>query len=190
MADAKPELKQTKDPRAAWWTLAALLAIILMFAFVIVPLMRPKQRDAKIGRPAPDFSLEVIHRGDPGNRMRLSTLRGKAVLLDFWASWCAPCLQMMPTLHDLYQQWQPRGAEFVGINSDGPGMTAAQVQEFLRAHPAPYPIVLDDADVGDRYQVEALPDLVVIDRGGAIRNVFWGITSKSELSRALESASR
>jgi peroxiredoxin len=97
-------------------------------------------------------------------------------------------VQMLPTLHDLYDEFHPRGAEFVGINSDGPAATAEEVRAFLRRRPAPYPMVLDDGDVGGRYNVMALPHMVVLGRDGDIRKVFWGITSRNELARALTAA--
>lgn len=142
---------------------------------------------ARRGRQAPEFALRRVD--DPkAPAVTLSSLRGKVVLLDFWATWCAPCVQMLPTLHDLHREFQPRGVEFVGINSDGPMTTAEDLRAFLQQRPAPYPIVVDDGQVGERYNVAALPHMVVVGRDGMIRKVFWGLTSKGELSQALADA--
>ncbi len=135
---------------------------------------------------APDFVLPRIDE-TPGN-VALADLRGKVVLLDFWATWCAPCLQMLPTLHELHAEWKDRGVEFVGINADGPGTTAADLRPFLLQHPAPYPIVLDDGQVGIRYRVDVLPQMVLLGRDGAVRRVFQGITGRAELAAALRTA--
>jgi cytochrome c biogenesis protein CcmG/thiol:disulfide interchange protein DsbE len=141
---------------------------------------------ARRGTSAPEFALPRLD-GQPG-RVALADLRGKAVLLDFWATWCGPCIQMLPTLHDLYTELRPSGVEFVGINSDGPGSTVEDIQEFLRRRPAPYPMVYDDGVVAAKYRVSALPHMVVVGRDGTVRKVFWGLTRKAELAAALRRA--
>jgi thiol-disulfide isomerase/thioredoxin len=141
------------------------------------------------GTEAPEFALPRVD-GKPG-QVRLTSLRGKVVLLDFWATWCAPCMHMMPTLHRLYRHWEREGVEFVGVNADGATITPQQVTAVLREHPAPYPMVIDqDGQVGSLYKVVALPHIVLIGRDGHIMKTFWGVTSESELSQALAAASR
>jgi thiol-disulfide isomerase/thioredoxin len=147
-------------------------------------LLRPLGRDDR----APDFTLGRID-GTAG-QMRLSDLRGKVVLLDFWATWCPPCVAMMPTLHDLYREWQPRGAEFVGIDSDGPAATLDEVRDFLAKHPSPYPIVVDDGKAGGAYRVSSLPHVVIVGRDGKIVRVFLGAVGRQQLERALFAASK
>jgi len=140
---------------------------------------------ARASRAAPNFSLPRV---DQPGKVALSDLRGKVVLLDFWATWCPPCTAMAKPLSELYAEFHPRGVEFVGINSDGPGVTPEAVLSHLKNHPAPYPIVMDDGEVGGRYNVLALPHMVVLDRQGAVRNVFMGVTTQGELAAALRRA--
>ena len=138
------------------------------------------------GEPAPAFELPRVD-GTAGS-LALSSLRGKVVLLDFWATWCPPCLQMIPVLHDLHHEWQGRGVEFVGVSSDGPQTTPDEIRAFLHSRPSPYPMVLDDGTANSLYKIRALPQMVLVDRDGAIRKVFIGLSSRRELASALAEA--
>lgn len=136
---------------------------------------------------APDFTLARVD-GQPGG-VNLADLRGRVVLLDFWATWCPPCLAMLPVMHELYQEWQPRGAEFIGIDSDGPAISRDELRAFLTQRPFPYPVVIDDKQVGGLYGVFSIPHIVVIGRDGRIARVFVGEVSRSQLDKALRAAS-
>jgi thiol-disulfide isomerase/thioredoxin len=135
---------------------------------------------------APDFALARVD-GQPGE-VRLSDLRGRVVVLDFWATWCPPCLAMMPMLHDLHREWHGKGVEFIAIDSDGPGGTREEVAEFVARNPFPYPVVLDDKEIGGRYGVFSIPHLVVIGRDGKIARVFVGGVRRDQLAAALSAA--
>jgi thiol-disulfide isomerase/thioredoxin len=143
--------------------------------------LRPMQS----GQIAPAFSLPRL---DGGGQVELGALAGKVVVLDFWATWCPPCIAMLPTLDRAHRSWNDKGVAFVGVNSDGGGATREELQQFLLEHPIPYPVVVDDARVGRLYKVEALPTLVVIGRDGRVRRSYMGITTESTLDRALREA--
>jgi thiol-disulfide isomerase/thioredoxin len=136
------------------------------------------------GTPAPDFALARVD-GQKGT-VALASLRGRAVVLDFWATYCPPCRQMMPVLDALHHEWEGKGVSFVGVDSED--LAPDMLLEFLAQHPIPYPIVADDGSLGANYKVRALPTLVVIGRDGTIRDSFVGYTMKSTIERALERA--
>ncbi len=138
------------------------------------------------GQIAPDFSLPRID-GTPG-AVTMASLRGQVVVLDFWATWCPPCVAMIPVLDEAHRNWAPRGVSFVGINSDGGGATLDDIKAFMAAHPSGYPAVIDGGEVGARYRLQALPNLFVVGRDGRIRASFIGYTRKETLERALREA--
>jgi thiol-disulfide isomerase/thioredoxin len=170
---------------------AAVLAAVLGGALFITVGSALKHADAKLrplarGQVAADFSLP---RADGSGNLTLSSLRGKVVLLDFWASWCVPCLKMVPALRDLSAELGPRGLEVVGINVEA-DMPARELAAILRAEDIRYPVVRDDqaGTAAANFKVMGLPHMVVLDRQGAIVKVFWGYTARSSLESAIARA--
>jgi thiol-disulfide isomerase/thioredoxin len=142
--------------------------------------LRPIHR----GQEAPDFTLARI---DDAGSVAMSRLRGQVVVLDFWATWCPPCVAMVPVMRDVAASWGPRGVAFVGVNSDGP-TPQDEIREFIAAHALPYPMVIDDGRVGSLYKVEALPSLVLVGRDGRIRESFVGYMTQAALDKAIGAA--
>jgi thiol-disulfide isomerase/thioredoxin len=138
------------------------------------------------GQAAPEFTLPRVD-GTPG-ALSLSSLRGRVVVLDFWATWCPPCLAALPTMHALAKELDSKGVTFVGVDSDGEQTPPAEVTAFLNEHGAPYPVVYDHGAVNRQYRIKVLPTVVIVGKTGTVERVFIGITSKSTLTSAIEAA--
>jgi cytochrome c biogenesis protein CcmG/thiol:disulfide interchange protein DsbE len=109
--------------------------------------------------------------GIDGASHSLADLRGKVVVLDFWATWCPPCKQEIPDFISLQTQYGPRGVQIVGIGLDEPEKLAA----FARQTGMNYPVLLGTQDVAMRYGgIEGIPTTFVIDKNGKIVNRFEG----------------
>lgn len=112
---------------------------------------------------APDFTLPQSN----GGEVRLADLKGKVVLLNFWATWCAPCRKEMPDLERLWRKYRERGLMVLAISEDADA--DKRVARFATKHRLSYPVLLDrDAKVGRQYEVSALPVSYLIDRGGNV----------------------
>ncbi len=114
----------------------------------------------------------------------LQELKGKVVYMDFWASWCPPCVQSFPFLNELDRELKDKGLHVVGINLDE---KVADAQEFLTKHPADFSIVADiSKQCAKGLEVMAMPTSYVIDRKGMIRHVHQGFRpGETEKLRAL-----
>ena len=111
---------------------------------------------------------------------------GRVLVLDFWATWCVPCIQEMPQFNRLYHDLSPKGLALVGIAMDEEG--APVVQPFLAQHTADYPITLGSPEIGKKYAVENLPVTLVFDRTGKLIKRFDGFTKESDLRAAIQAA--
>jgi thiol-disulfide isomerase/thioredoxin len=140
----------------------------------------------KTGEPAPEFSLPVVLGGDAESRQSLSALRGKVVLLDFWATWCGPCRQTLPLVERLAQEHRKDSLVVLGINQ---GETAAQIHQFYGSREPGYAILSDiDGAVSNEWGVSGLPTLIAIDAQGRIRGSISGTPSYARLERLLVEA--
>jgi cytochrome c biogenesis protein CcmG/thiol:disulfide interchange protein DsbE len=185
-AGGAPGAVRARARRRALGVAAVLLVLFLLNAVWIARSVRGLQRGAPVaGAPAPGFQGPLLG----GGRLDLAGLRGKVVLLDFWATWCAPCVAEVPALVRAQERLGPRGLAIVGVDIEGPSAERA-VADFVAESGIRYPVVIDDGPIATLYRVRALPHAFVIGRDGVIRKVLVGATPEDELTRALEEALR
>jgi peroxiredoxin len=142
---------------------------------------RPLVRDGNKRKHAPDFALKDAD----GKLVHLADYRGKVVLLDFWATWCGPCVIEIPWFQEFQRKYKDRGFEVVGVSMDDDGWKA--ITPFVQRRKINYRVVLGDDKTGDQYGgLEALPTTFVIDRYGRIASVHVGLASKKDFSDAIE----
>lgn len=118
--------------------------------------------------PAPDFTLKSA----AGANLRLGELRGRVVLVNFWATWCGPCKVEMPHLNRLYTKYKSAGFELLGVNIDDDPKAAVALATRMGLT---FPVLLDtDKTVTRRYALDSMPGTVLIDRDGRVRHVHKG----------------
>jgi cytochrome c biogenesis protein CcmG/thiol:disulfide interchange protein DsbE len=170
VTDAKPSPRQRR-------LLEALLPHGLMMLCALLC------SGAALARPpelAPDFSRPALS-GEP---VQLSAYRGEVVLLNYWASWCAPCIEELPLLSQWQRHYAPAGLRIIGVSMDDDVET---VKRFLRKHPAPYPIIMGDAELGRSYGgVLGLPMSFLIDAWGRIVARYSGEIDPARVKAAIE----
>lgn len=143
------------------------LSLIAAFAALFVT---PASQAAmpKVGTTAPDFALK----SSTGKNLKLSEHRGEVVMINFWATWCGPCRQEMPLLNRLHEKYRKAGFTLLGVNVDDQPQAA---QDMARKLGIGFPVLFDSNKlVSRRYDVDAMPSTLLIDRDGKVRYIHRG----------------
>lgn len=161
---------------------AVVVAAMLYFGFHMARRAGPTYSITK-SAPAPDFTLQSLD----GTNLRLSDLRGKAVLLNFWATWCSPCKIEMPWFIELQKQYGSQGLQIVGVAMDD--SSKEDIAKFATDMGVNYPVLLGKEAVGDAYGgVPALPESFFIGRDGKIVDKIIGLRGKAEIEDSIKKA--
>lgn len=158
-------------------SLFRIIAVVIATIGLLASLSMAQNREAPVSpfeidslenSKAPDFTLRDIN----GRVIKLSSLNGKVVLLNFWATWCPPCKAEMPSLNRLYAEMQSSGLVVIAVSTD---KSAAPVREFLGKNHLDFTVLWDEKlSVTKQYKVFSMPTTFLIDRKGMIVEKFMG----------------
>ena len=185
-----PELKtrirfqaQFRQRRTGRTAQSLLLILILCTACSNSNLAKGPVPDADPAKVAPAIELSAIADNSP---VSLAGLKGKVVLVDFWATWCGPCRMELPHFVQLQEDYQGKGFTMLGVSVDQ--YSRDGIAAFLRINQINYPVVLDeDQDVAKRYGgINAIPYTVLIDKKGIIRQTYVGYTEPEVFQKAVQ----
>ena len=146
-----------------------------------------------VGKPAPAFALEDLS----GNMVSLSKYKGKALLINFWATWCGPCKLETPWLVDLRNQYASQGFEIIGVSTDDIdrsdkeklGEEKKEIARFVEQMHMPYPVLIEGDLLSKPYGgLDAMPTSFFVDRTGKVVAVQMGITSKDDIASNIRKA--
>lgn len=159
----------------SWWWFSGFL-LLISAAWIILSAPDPSTADEwqasapAIGFVAPDFVLT----NSLGEEIQLSELRGAPVVINFWASWCAPCRAEMPAIQEIADRYQDQGLTVLGINATA-GDSFTKAVDFIAINRLKFPILFDyDNTVNSAYQVRSLPTTFFVDAEGMIDDIVIG----------------
>ena len=132
-------------------------------------------------KPAPDFTVKTLE----GNSLKLSSLKGKVVLLDFWATWCPPCRAEIPHFKELYSQYKGKGLEIIGLSIDQDGEAA--VRPFAKENGINYPLAIGNQALTQVYGgILGIPTTFLIDKQGKIAQKYIGYHEKEVFEKEIQ----
>ena len=168
----------------AWIWVLVIAATCSVIALAVVQGNRP---EAKLsGKSAPEVALPLLG----GGRSAIQT--GRVTLVDFWATWCAPCRASMPRVQKLYTEYKSNGVDLYSVDTDDQSPDREpQVREFLLQYGLTFPVVLDDGSAERAFSIASLPTMLLLDREGKVAWSHVGALTSSregELRTALNRA--
>ena len=138
-------------------------------------------RPVMIEDPLPHFYLTNINNQ---SSLQLPDLKGKVVLMDFWATWCTPCVISMPYLNKLYTEYKNKGFMLISINTERTNLPA--VREFIKNHELDFPVYTESGRLQSKMRINTYPTAILIDAKGVVRKIHVGATSMITLRNDID----
>jgi len=161
-----------------------------LIALILTQLLTPATHsvsDPLVGHQAPNFSLVMLHSYSGKSTLSLSDLKGKPIVLNFWASWCQPCKEELPLLENAWKQMQAQQKDIVFLGIDFQE-SSSDATSFLQLHGITYLAGLDaNGSIANKYGVTSLPQTIFIDRNGTVKSREPQELTNQELSSNLQS---
>jgi len=149
--------------------------VFIALVFLIISVISCKKKEMEtylpsIGDIAPDFTLKDMN----GNALTLTDYKGKTVMIEFWATWCPPCKELIPTLEVLYKKYRGKGFIILALVSEDEGKET--IKSFIKEYEITYPVLLANKETIKRYGISSIPVSFIINKEGRIVNRHLGNT--------------
>ena len=166
-AQGQPEISASRKPK---WPVAFFAIGVLALTFGIVWLQSSKYEPLTVGKPAPDFSLPNLD----DKTVKLSDYRGKVIFLNFWATWCKPCREEMPSMEVMHKSLEKDGLVVLAVSLDRV-TTKKDIPPFIKSMNLTFPVLVDSWGQTDkRYKLMGVPETYIIDQDGILREKVIG----------------
>ena len=156
------------------------LVSVLTSGLVMAGCSSSSTQGVEVGDLAPDFQLQNLD----GQTISLGNLRGKPVLINFWATWCGPCRGEMPYIQEIYEEWTNKGLVVLTINM---GESSSKAEEFRQSYNLSFTVLLDaKQDVAQKYNIQYIPTTFFLDKDGIIQDkVIGAFQNKTQIENKL-----
>lgn len=139
-----------------------------------------RQEKTSVISAAPDFTLKDLG----GKAVHLAELKGKVVLVEFWATWCPPCRESIPGMERLHKAYQAKGLVVLGVSMDTSGLD--EIRSFAKDFGISYPVLMADEEVAAKYMVRAIPVVYIVNKEGMIARQYLGGAEEGDLEKDIK----